>query len=98
MRHCPLVSLQNGLLGVLTCLMGYVLSHLFVRLQFWFWMIVFVCSIDPSESGLASLMNAASGIMVICWLSSFPSSAPRGHDRASAAMWDFPGTCWSLKL
>jgi hypothetical protein len=57
-----------------------------------------VCSIDPSESGPNSLMNAASGIIVICWLLSFPSSAPVGCDRVSAAVWSFPGTCWSLKL
>jgi hypothetical protein len=61
-------------------------------------MIVIMCSIDLSESGLASLMKATSGIMVIRWLSSLPSSAPGGHDRVSAAMCDFLGTCWSLKL
>jgi hypothetical protein len=57
-----------------------------------------ICSIDLSESGPASLMNAASGIIVICWLSSLPSSAPGGHDKASAAVCSFPGMCWSLKL
>ena len=57
-----------------------------------------VCSIDPLESGPANLMNAASGIMVICWLSSLPLSAPAGRDRVSAAAWSFPGMCWSLKL
>jgi hypothetical protein len=57
-----------------------------------------MCAIDPSESGPASLMNAALGIMVICWLSSLPSLAPKGHDRASAAVWSLPGTCWSVKL
>jgi hypothetical protein len=45
-----------------------------------------VCSIDLSESGPASLMNAASGIMIICWLSSLPSSAPVGRDRALAVV------------
>jgi hypothetical protein len=45
-----------------------------------------VCSIDPLELGPVSLMNAASGIMVICWLSSLPSSAPGGHNKASAAV------------
>jgi hypothetical protein len=52
----------------------------------WFWMIMMVCSIDPSELGPANLMNAASGIMVICWLSSLPSSAPVGRDNVSAAV------------
>jgi hypothetical protein len=59
---------------------------------------VIVCSIDQSELGPTSLINAASGIIVICWLSSLPSSALGGHDRASAAVCSFPGTCWSLKL
>jgi hypothetical protein len=57
-----------------------------------------VCLIDPSESGPVNLMNAALGIMVIYWLSSFPLSAPAGRDSASTAVWSFPGTCWSLKL
>jgi hypothetical protein len=52
-----------------------------------------VCLIDLLESGPANLMNAALGIMVICWLSSLPSSAPVGRDRASAAVWSFLGTC-----
>jgi hypothetical protein len=47
---------------------------------------VIMCSIDPSESGPASLMNATSGIIVICLLSSLPSLAPVGRDRASAAV------------
>jgi hypothetical protein len=52
-----------------------------------------VCSIEPSKLGPASLMNTASGIMVICWLSFLPSFAPGGHERVSAAMCDFLGTC-----
>jgi hypothetical protein len=72
--------------------------HSSIRERFWFWMIEIVCSIDPSESGPNNLMNAASGIIVICWLSSFPLSAPEGRDKASAAVWSFPGMCWSLKL
>jgi hypothetical protein len=97
-RHRPLVSLQNGLSGLSMCSIGYVLSHSFIRAWLWFWIIIIVCSIEPSELGPASLMNAASGIMVICWLSSLPLSAPGGHDRASAAVCSFPGTCWSIKL
>jgi hypothetical protein len=57
-----------------------------MRVRFWFWMIEIVCSIDPSESGPANLMNAVSGIIVICWLLSLPSSAPVGCNRASAAV------------
>jgi hypothetical protein len=57
-----------------------------------------VCLIDPLESGPTSLMNAASGIMVICWLLSLPLSAPTGCDSASAAVWSFPSMCWSMKL
>jgi hypothetical protein len=57
-----------------------------MRAQFWFWMIEIVCSINLSESGPANLMNAVLGIIVICWLSSLPSSAPMGCDRASAAV------------
>jgi hypothetical protein len=60
--------------------------------------IMIMCSIDPTELGPASLINAALGIIVICWLSSLPSSASGGHDRVLAAVCDFPGTCWSLKL
>ena len=52
-----------------------------------------VCLIDPSESGPASLIKADLGIMVICWLSSLPLSAPVGRDSASAAMCSFPGMC-----
>jgi hypothetical protein len=51
-----------------------------------------VCSIDPSELGLTNLMNVALGIIVICWLSSLPSSAPGGRDRVLAAVWSFSGT------
>jgi hypothetical protein len=72
--------------------------HSSIRVRFWFWMIETVCSIDPSESGPNSLMKAASGIIVICWLSSLPLSAPMGRDRALAVVWSFPGTGWSLKL
>jgi hypothetical protein len=98
MRHHPLVSLRNGSSESSTCSIGYILSHLFIRVQLWFWMIVIMCSIDPLESGPTSLMKAASGIMVMCWLSSLPSLAPGGRDRASAAMCNFLGMCWSLKL
>jgi hypothetical protein len=72
--------------------------HSSIRVRLWFWMIEIVCSIDLSESGPNSLMNAASGIIVICWLSSLPLSAPEGQDRVSAVVWSFPGTCQSLKL
>jgi hypothetical protein len=61
-------------------------------------MIDMVCSIDPSESGPINCMNAGSGIIVICWLSFFPSSAPGGLDKASAAVYSFPGTCCMIKL
>jgi hypothetical protein len=90
------MSLQNGSSGLSTHSIGYVFSHLSIRAWLWFWMIVMVCSIDLLELGVASLMNAASGIIVICWLSSFPSFAPGGHERASAAMCDFPGTCFPV--
>jgi hypothetical protein len=61
-------------------------------------MIIIMCSIEPSELGPASLINATSRIMVIHWLSSLPSSAPGGCDRVSVAICSFPGTCWSIKL
>jgi hypothetical protein len=50
------------------------------------------CSIEPWESASNTHMKIGSGSMTICWLLSFPMSAPGGHDRASAAVWDFPDT------
>jgi hypothetical protein len=97
-RHHPLMSLQKGSSRLSTHSIGYVPSHSLIRAWLWFWIIVMVCSIEPLESGPANLMNAASGIMVICWLSSLTSSAPGGHDRVLAAVCSFLGTCWSLKL
>jgi hypothetical protein len=55
-------------------------------------MVVMVCSKDPSESASKTRMKIGSGSMTICWLSSLPVSAPGGQDRASAAVWFFPGT------
>ena len=58
-------------------------------------MIVF--SRELGESSSRTRMNDASGIIVISWLSSFPSSDPKGRDNASAAVWSRPGVCWSSK-
>jgi hypothetical protein len=86
MSHRPLMSLQNGSSGLSTHLIGKRSVHSSINARLWFWMIVIMCLIDPSELGPANLMSAASGIMVICWLSSLPLSAPEGHDRVSVAV------------
>jgi hypothetical protein len=57
-----------------------------------------VCLIELSELRVPRFTNDTSGIMVICWLSSFPLSAPGGHKRASVAVCSFLGTCCSMKL
>jgi hypothetical protein len=64
--HRPLMSLQNGSSGLSMRSIGKRPVHSSINAWLWFWMVVIMCSIDPSELGPASLMNAASGIMVIC--------------------------------
>ena len=85
-RRCSLVSFQKGREDVSMDLMGYVSSHSFIVVAYWFWQSVIMLSSELSESASATRMNVDSGRMVICWLSSFPSSDPVGRDNASAAV------------
>ena len=55
------------------------------------------CSRVPGESLSMIQMKVILRIIVISWLSSFPSSAPGGLDRVSAAMCDVPSVCWRVK-
>jgi hypothetical protein len=90
-RH-PEKSRQKGWSGVSTCSIGKVSSHSFMRRRLWFWTMVMRHSSESSESALASQMNIGSGSMTICWLSSLPVLVSGGRERASAAVWFFPGT------
>jgi len=84
--RCSLVSFQNGRVCISIDVMGYVSSHSFIVDAYWFWQSVIMLSSESFESASAICMNVASGRMMICWLSSFPSSDPVGRDRVSAAV------------
>jgi len=86
-----MVSRQDGVSVVSTRSMGNVPSHSFMRGRLLFWTMVMKCSMDLREPSSATWMNRGSGSMTICWLSFLLMSAPGGCDKASAAMWFFPG-------
>ena len=85
-RH-PLRSFQNGPVGVFMAWIGNISSHCSISGVCSTCILVIRCSNEPGESASKTLMNTCSGIMVMFWLSSLPSSAPGGLDKASAAVW-----------
>ena len=61
------------------------------------WVLTMVFLREFGESSSRTHMNDCSGIIVISWLSSFPSSDPTGRDSASAAVCKRPGVCCNSK-
>ena len=97
MTRCPLESFQKGPVGVCMALIGNVSSHCSMSGACSACTLVIQCSSEPGESALKTLMKVCSGIMVMSWLSSLPSSALGGLDRVLAAVCVFLGTCSSTK-
>ena len=86
MTRCPLESFQKGPIGICVASIGNVSSHCSISNMCSACTLVIWCSNDPGGSASKTLMKACSGIMVMSWLSSLPSSALDGLDRASAVV------------
>ena len=95
-RH-PLRSFQNGPVGICIASIGNVSSHCSMSDACSACTSVIQCSKELGELVSKTLMNACSGIIVISWLSSLPSSMPGGLNRVLAAVCVFLGTCLRMK-
>ena len=95
-RH-PLLSFQNGSVGICMASMRNISSHCFRSDAYSFCVSVIWCDRDLFELALNTLMNVCSGIIIMSWLSSLPSSVPDGLKRASAVVCVFSGVCSRTK-
>ena len=86
MTRRPLESFQKGPVGICMASIGNVSSHCSMSDACSVCTLVIWCSSDLGESASKTLIKACSGIMVMSWLSSLPSSAPGGLNRALAAV------------
>ena len=84
-RH-PLESFQNGPVGVYMASIGNVSSHYSMSGACSAYISVIWCSNELGELASKTLIKVCSGVMVMSWLSSLPSSALGGLDRASATI------------
>ena len=86
MTRCPLESFQKSPIGVCMALIGNISSHCSMSNACSVCTSMTRCSSDLGESVSKTLMKACSGIMVMSWLSSLPSSTPGGLDRVLAVV------------